>query len=1211
MPPAEEIISEDFGFRLCTESSGFSVFDDPIAFDETENEDLHLLAIGNLNGYFACSNKTTLVLDKISKLSEVKDNQAPTLNRLEGFTNITQVRFNCDESMLYILEKNDIKVITINHKHFGDSQTQKSVEAYSIDSDPVEIKQIMPSPSRPSELAILTTKNEFCLVDNGSIRTRIPDVSAFSWPCSGKEIYISKYGENKLRSYSNETLSEISVIDFSSIANADEKQVAYISELRQDVVLLFLQSKEEDDNESFCYILRKNVSSNVILEADVAPSFSSVVRANTCYIENLVGWNPDRTITLVTAALATDVNTIFVDNQKTVNVVSQLNDSDASHFPIDEESGDDISPVGFALDLTNVHTEVIEPCNGVDKAVGVLPKLWTLSHEGKLIAWWVFDSEGLKTSKVSLLECTQLLKSSIDYTANYDGNSIGNSEGNDESDQISTKIDLSGLSIDHSNETSETFPNKVKSADSEQSDSQHKASNNFLEGSTSSQVGTESGKPKESSASATEGNLHVSAGDTKGSGFGTSGFGNSGFGNSGFGNSGFGNSGTESSGFGKSGFGSSGFDISGVGKSSFGNSDIGNTGTNNSGFGSSGFGSSGFGSSGFGKSSFGNSDIGNTGTNNSGFGSSGFGSSGFGKSGFGKSGFGNSGFGNSGFGNSGFGNSGFGNSGFGNSGFGNSGFGQSSFGNLINQNKNSHKSQVDLSTSKSDDSSKRGSESIFSKYSNTSTSKESNKGVSPFSNILNAEEKANKSIFDTEETQTKNLKQSTDTSNPPALNINDKKDSGVFNKISPVDDHQQALDTDEGGDDEREDQSLEDNEPQSNIHSPSSETQDEYESIKDASSSKNPVGEPEVSSDLFSDRLNMSTHGNSDNEKFNLRSPDTKILSVEENNENNSSQPTNLDLPDASAPKYDKTETQSSEPIGSSSATAVNEAQETEEVVDEKPLETKAEDILTDRIQLRLFDGFSGDLPQHTDPIENKIEHAHAFTQGYLKTLESNVSLFREYIERYQDYHLTTLLDERIDDNPKMQFSSKNSLVKEMTAEFSKHLEGKQTMHCKLLNMIDDLQNLQSERIRLEKLMAKLSYQSNKLKAISLIDRPLDLQNEQLRKNLRKKVSHVQNLYSDLSSNLMYLKAKFKTNYDLNSLEAVIFQIYDTLRSYMRELSVLSSKVTSADKCSDVIDQLNDLEITYSKEIPFPWRLAESMKSQDMKPKKATIQEII
>lgn len=1234
MPPVEEIISEDFGFRLCTESSGFSVFNDPITFDETENEDLHLLAIGNLNGYFACSNKTTLVFDKISKLSEVKDNQAPALNRLEGFTNITQVKFNADESKLYILEKNDIKVLKIDHKDFVDNQTQEIVEDYSIGLNPAEIRQIIPSPSRPNELAVLTTKNEFCLVHNGSIRMRIEGVSALSWSYSGKEIYVSIKGEPKLRSYSNVTLSEINVIDFSLIENVHEKQVTCISELRQDVVLLFLQSKEEDDNESFCYILRKNVSSDAILEADVASSFSSVVRANTCYIENLVGWNPDKTITLVTAALATDVNTIFIDNQKTVNVVSQLNDSDASHFPIDEESGDDVSPVGFALDLSNVNTEVVEPCNGVDKAVGVLPKLWTLSHEGNLIAWWVFDSEGLKNSKVSLLECTRSLKSRVDHTASHDGKH--SSEGSDAGDnQVSTNIDLSGLSVDNSNKTSGVFSDEAKSVTSEKLDTQYKALDNPIEGLTPSQTGTEGGKPKESLGYMTEGNSEISANATKGSGFGTSGFGNSGTESSGFGKTGFGSSGTESSGFGssgfgKSGFGSSGTESSGFGKSGFGSSAFGSSSFGNSGTESSGFGKSGFGSSGFGKSGFGSSGTEKTGTNTSGFGNSGFGNSsfgasnteklgannsGFGSAGFGTSssgtpGFGQSSFGNSGFGSTSFGKSGFGSSGFGNSSSGNSGFGQSSFGNLINQNKTQNKLQADSNTSKSDDANKGiGSQSIFSKYSNTSASKELNKGVSPFSNLLNAEKKEKKSIFDADDKQTKDSKQSVDIPNLLALKINDKKNSGDDSKLSAVDDHQQIHDTEAKEDNEGEDRSPENNEPQSTMHSSSSETQEEDKSLKNESSSENPVAEPEAPLDLFSDRLTLSTHDNNDNENSSLHSLDAKIPSIEEKN---FSQPTKSDVPDTSAPKYnDKTETQNTEPIAQQFATAANGAQEVKEEVGEKPLESKATDILTDIIELRLFDGISGDLPQHTDPIENKIEHAHAFTQGYLKTLESNVSLFREYIERYQDYHPTTLLDERIDTNPKVEFSSKHSLVKEMTAEFSKHLQGKQSMHSKLLNMIDDLQNLQSERIRLEKLMAKLSYQSNKLKAISLIDRPLDLQNEQLRRNLRKKVSHVHNLFSQLSSDLMNLKAKFKTNYDLNSLEAVIFRIYDTLRSYMRELGVLSSKVTSADKSSDVIDQLNDLEITHLKEIPFPWRLAESMKSQDMKPKKVTIQEII
>ena len=719
----DEVTSEHFGFKLITSSQGVKVFDSPIPFESVNSRDVSLFTIANINGYFACSNLNSIILESTKKLNDINNNNEEGFSmsswqRITDLNDVTKLQFNADESKLNILDDGVVKYIDAENFPNVSQDSIKIVESSLPAGE--KVTDIAISPTVASDILALASGSLYLNMEK-RISNAEEVVEAFSWGINGKSIVYSSGAGVKVA-----TLESGSTAGSYEIASQeDDQRVLVCKEIGHHVYLVVFGGRELDpDDQDFLstvIVCDENWGVKETYDTYVADPFGAP-RIGTYYIETIHNWwSKDQTLAFITSAKASEISTIECLSDVPAKSLVHMNDTDKALFPVNEETDDDVSSVGIAVDLTAVDVTVENPCLGVDSATGKLPRLWNLTQEGTLIGWWVFESVVLKDKNIGIEGPIEYIKNSITQTVNP----IVSKESENTRTNVDVKTDnvFGGSSNPFGSSLSSAFASSDKKP-------QGFGSSSFgnLTGTKPTAVGFgSSGFGGSSSENKTS---------TTGSGFGSSGFGSKsfgtsaeskpaagGFGSSGFGSNSFGTS-TESkptaSSFGSSGFGSSGFGTSTESKPTA-------AGFGSSRFGSSGFGASteskpaatGFGSSGFGASGFGASSTENkTSTTASGFGSSGFGSKSFGSSaedksakkepsttGFGSSSFGSAdksaavGFGTASFGNSDkpspFGSTSTAKSGFGTSSFGNSdkpspfgststaksGFGTSSFGN--------------------------------------------------------------------------------------------------------------------------------------------------------------------------------------------------------------------------------------------------------------------------------------------------------------------------------------------------------------------------------------------------------------------------------------------------------------------------------------------------------------------------------------------------
>ncbi|CAH2350579.1 hypothetical protein CLIB1423_02S00320 [[Candida] railenensis] len=743
----DEVTSEHFGFKLITSSQGVKVFDSPIPFESVNSRDVSLFTIANINGYFACSNLNSIILESTKKLNDINnDNEegfsSSSWQKITGLNDVTKLQFNADESKLIILDDGVVKYIdAINFSNV--SQDNIKIVETSLPAGE-KVTDLAISPTVPSDILALASGNLYLNMEK-KILDAEEVVEAFSWGINGNSIVYSSGAGVKVATLQGKTTAASHEI----ASQEDDQRVLVCKEIGYHVYLVVFGGREldPDDQDFISTVIECDESWGVKATYDtfVADPFGAP-RIGTYYIETIHNWwSKDQTLAFITSAKASEISTIECSSDVPAQSLVHMNDTDKASFPVNEETDDDVSSVGIAVDLTAVDVTVENPCLGVDSATGKLPRLWNLTQEGTLIGWWVFESVVLKDKNIGIEGPIEYIKKSITEA-------VVTPIASKESENAPINVD---------SKTDNVFGKSTNPFGSSSS-SAFASSDNKAQGFGSSSFGNLSGNKPASVGFGSSGFAGSSTENKSStpSGFGSSGFGSNSFGSSetkpaaaGFGSSGFGSNsfGTSkenkpiATGFGSSGFGSSSFGAlteskptaTGFGSSGFGSSGFGAQATESkasttaSGFGSSGFGSKSFGSSaddksvrkepaasgfgssslgsadkpaaiGFGGSSFGNSDkpspFGSSSTTNSGFGASSFGNtdkpSPFGttsttKSGFGASSFGNpdkpSPFGSSSTAKSGFGTSSFGNtdkpSPFGSSSTAKSGFGTSSFGN--------------------------------------------------------------------------------------------------------------------------------------------------------------------------------------------------------------------------------------------------------------------------------------------------------------------------------------------------------------------------------------------------------------------------------------------------------------------------------------------------------------------------------------------------
>lgn len=376
----EEFTSEDVGFRLACEKDGVSLFSDPVEFEnEIALQPLSLLAVGNSRGIYAASNTKSVGVGRLRDLDEGAD-------ALAGFhsvllEDITYLRFDASNEKLYAVSGADLHVADVADLLQG-SQT-----AFTKRNEGVVV--VEPSPTQNTTIAYLTVDGTLVAESNGSTASTSGVVS-FCWDVSGSHLCIAQNSQFKVLNTKCEE-----VLSFSDLEAGTLSAIAAV-----DVNSWLLVGNTPEEEDPLHTLVLKKGSELSSLGVPLAPPFGDVERAQVFYSANLTNWVDGKTYTFMTSALSTEISTLESGDQP--QLITQINDVDRAELPMDDDSGDDTLPVGFAIDITGTDVVVPEPCMGVDEAKGVLPRILCLNNSGNLLIWHVFHVRGLQNNTLSL-----------------------------------------------------------------------------------------------------------------------------------------------------------------------------------------------------------------------------------------------------------------------------------------------------------------------------------------------------------------------------------------------------------------------------------------------------------------------------------------------------------------------------------------------------------------------------------------------------------------------------------------------------------------------------------------------------------------------------------------------------------------------------------------------------------------------------------------
>lgn len=1152
MTALQETSSEDLGFKLSTKPEGIRLFNDTIDFLEGDKNDLNLLSIGNLTGYFACSNISSIVLDKLSLLETGDVAEGHEIRRIENLTNVSQLTFNCDESKLYAVIDGDLKVIDMSQYETSEVGPEIIKEIENIEAKYIQgVKVIHPSPRSPDSVALINNSGELILIDSGVANTLKSGVSSFCWAKNGETIYYgtSSSADVTAVSANGEVLFKI---ENSAVSDPAEVSLVGIAELESNSKWFAVYGKgegEPDDHEYQIYIIEKADDHKYeFYESDIAPPFGSVTRFGTYYLLSLSNWSSGQTLVFVTSSLATEVSTLFINAEGKIESVTQLNDSDRAQFPINDETGDDASPIGLGLDLTCLKSVIPEPCSGIDEAKGTLPKLWCLTHEGTLISWWVFDVHGLKNGKVNLQRVFDYLKQEI----------VGSFRPSEkkEKNNINTK-----------------FLNPNASA-------------------------TSSGENPEQSI-----NQPLSNTPNDKTGFGTSAFGTSkiassssgaAFGSTGFGSSPSGSGTGTSTGFGSTGFGSFSKPSESFGSTGFG----GSKKSSESGFGSSGFGSSSFGTTGFGSSTSGSK-------NDNKFGTTGFGSSTASSNNFKSAG----GFGKYSNNNTNSRNQSSPFSSLGNkeSPFTSVDREESPFANF---GKEAQSTSENKSESPFDKLGKEAStiesktESPFVKFDKEAQPTAENKAESPFAKLgkeASTSENKTESPFANFD---KEAQPATENKTESPFAKFDKPDA-TFNITQSSDSSNQSVTSNEETSSEtpiEEEIKVETLDFLSPLNNEIIESKDKvaghvgnYEEKQGSlfkSLQRNAMGADKQSDSETSSPESSESESSDESDDIAASKPKDNVTNLLESMDiKSNNEPSKSGHLHESTTRIDRTDNSGITPSsGAKKQDGVDSNQQT--LTPPSPLEF-----------LR-FDGIQGPLKNESNIVSKKIVDVYNETCGYLIIMEKNVQRLSKFI----DDHDTTV--DRPDhkrslDTPNLwrlaSSTDLNHIIDQVKPVLSSVLNSSHDLDSSLTNLTAQVEESQVQRVKIDKLLSQLSLFSKDSNSLVLTKRPLDFHNESLQTSLRQKLRRVKDLENELISKMMPFKARSRADENiLRNLEKVIFQMNESAYEHLKEINSLSVEL-----CDLKLHSESDSEIPknnhkqQSKMASVKWILSKELKNNN------------
>ena len=540
-PEIEEYTSESVGFRLLVPKGGPQLFEAPVDFSRSAaNRPLQLLHVGYVRELYAASNTTTVAVGRLRDL----DNPETAKEKLCVFSlaNTSCVRFNCTNEYLYIVADGRIHRARVDDILNGDASP--TVMESEI------VTHFEPHFSDPS--AYLYISSDKLISKTSSGKREFNDIKSASY-----NPYTSEIGMVHGSCFQTESIS------FTASEWGNLIAVSCLDKDSWYLVGLPLDSEEDQDPIHIHFVSPKDgpLLWSVI---PVLPPVGFVERAPTVYCTSIVDWIDNSTFSFLAYGLSTDVS--VVERRAETRLLNPVNDTDRAELPMDDDSGEDTFPIGFAIDLSGKNITVEDVCTAIDEAKGVLPRLMCLNNEGRLFMWHLFDSEAVNKETASLQRPLEhIIRLSSELT------SVDSSTKPEPRAEAERPTDTKVLAVSETTPLTNDAPlafGQVKFGSSSTKSVFGNASTNspfgsgsspFLSASGNSAIGGAFGKSSFGTGKSASGTtLNSTPGNTSGNAvFGNTGFGKPAFGATGFAKAGFpASSGTplfESTGFGSAG----------------------------------------------------------------------------------------------------------------------------------------------------------------------------------------------------------------------------------------------------------------------------------------------------------------------------------------------------------------------------------------------------------------------------------------------------------------------------------------------------------------------------------------------------------------------------------------------------------------------------------------------------------------------------------
>ena len=356
-----------------------------------ENLTINFLEVSNANKTIFAYYNGQLKLISTSALSTVLesdgDDTASSTLAQHSYSipvEVSQIKLNADESSLYLIStknsETSVSSIDIPILLRG-NYNEIAIATYPKGS---KVLSFYPSPSSPTLAVSLLDSGEIYLIDssNNSSTQIASNASAVNW--FNNLVIFSSNDSTVVHFFDISTKSNTSSFEISDTPPDDK--VYYLQQLDESTLLTItgdsIGAEDSQEYTSFFVTLDPAKLSLLKLESTTSLfcSYGAIPRMASFYTLILKNWSPKYPELFVSVGSKSIDIDFFLKNQ----TVELLNDSDRATMPMDDDSGDDDTPLGAVLDFTS--SVKVQPSKNVDE-LGPWPRLAILTNRGQLVCW--------------------------------------------------------------------------------------------------------------------------------------------------------------------------------------------------------------------------------------------------------------------------------------------------------------------------------------------------------------------------------------------------------------------------------------------------------------------------------------------------------------------------------------------------------------------------------------------------------------------------------------------------------------------------------------------------------------------------------------------------------------------------------------------------------------------------------------------------------